>query len=121
MTDTTKSPTKKELAEYFELDKKRLALNAQARDISRVQGETEDKVLAYVRANGGPERCSIVSGYRLSIDLKADRVEWKTELLEALGKEVGKEKAVKIAAKITADAGQKEVPKIEPPAPASAL
>ena len=108
-------PTKKELVEYFSLDKKRLTLNSESRDIARLQGAVEDKVLEYVRANGGDERCVVLHGYRLTIELSNARVEWKTALMEALSKEVGKEKALKLVARIVEEAGKKEVPKIEPP------
>lgn len=111
----TPKPAKRKLAEYFELEEKRLELQAQARDIARVQGETRDEVLAYVRAEGGRERCVIVHGYRLAIDLENERVEWKTELLAELSKRIGKTRALRLADRIAKDAGQKEVASIEPP------
>ncbi len=112
-------PTRAELAEYFDVDQQRIDHNRQAADIKRLQDETEKKVLAYVQAHSGPERCVLLYGYRLSIELANERVEWKTELLDALAKEVGKTKAAKIATRILSAAGKKQVPKIEPPASAA--
>jgi hypothetical protein len=108
-------PSKKELAEYFAIEEQRLEHSRQASDIRRLQTATEIKVLDYVREAGGPQRCAILHGYRLSIELSNERVEWKTELLQALAKEVGKTKAAKIAARIIKAAGTKEVAQIEPP------
>jgi hypothetical protein len=78
-------PTREELAEYFRLNEQRLAASRQASDFKKLQDAIEQKVLDYVRQEGGKERCCIVSDYRLSIDKKANRVEWKTAYMEELG------------------------------------
>lgn len=110
-------PTKSELAEYFAVEEQKREHQRQANDINRLQTATETKVLEYVRAEGGKQRCVILHGYRLSIEFANERVEWKTELLAALAKAVGKTKAARLATRILKSAGQKEVAQIEPPEP----
>lgn len=107
--DKAARPTRDELAEYFALEEERLALGRKVKDIGKLQGEIEEKVLAYVRQNGGPERTSIVCGYRLSTEFKNGRVEWKTEFMRVTSQEE--------AERISAAAPKKEVPRIEPPSP----
>jgi hypothetical protein len=114
-TPKVPAPSKKELAEYFAIEEQRLEHSRQQSDIRRLQAATETKVLEYLRETAGETRCAILHGYRLSIELSNERVEWKTELLTALAKEVGKTKATKIAARIIKAAGTKEVAQIEPP------
>jgi hypothetical protein len=106
--EKAKRPSRERLAQYFAWDEERLALGRQAKDIKNLQGEIEEQVLEYVRDNGGPERCTIVCGYRLSIDLKRENVDWKTEFMRVAGQEA--------AENLIAAAEKKEVPKIERPA-----
>lgn len=108
-------PSKRELAEYFAVEEQKRDHQRHVTDFNRLQTATELKVLDYVRAEGGKERCVILHGYRLSIEFANERVEWKTELLSALAKEVGKTKAARIAARILKESGQKEVANIEAP------
>lgn len=109
-------PTRDRLAEYFAREEKIAVISREASDLRKLQGETEAKVLAYVRDAGGPERCAIVCGYRLSIEIVAKRVEWQKALLKELADEIGPENAQKRAEAIRKAAGTKEEPKIERPA-----
>lgn len=109
------APSKRELAEYFAVEEHKRDHARQVSDINRLQSDTESKVLAYVHAEGGKQRCVILHGYRLSIELANERVEWKTELLAALAKKVGKTKAASMAGRILKAAGHKEIAQIEPP------
>lgn len=109
------APTKRELAEYFAVEEQKLEHARQVTDINRLQKSTEQKVLDYVHAAGGKQRCVILHGYRLSIEFANERVEWKTELLAALAKKIGKTKAAQMAARILQAAGQRAIAQIQPP------
>jgi hypothetical protein len=108
-TTKTKRPSRDKLAQYFAWEEEQKAFARKASDIRKLQDEVEQEVLAFVRENGGPERCSIVCGYRLSIEVKAGRVEWKTAFMKELGQEKAEE--------LLKAAGTKEEAKIEPPSP----
>lgn len=110
-----KRPSRDELAEYFAREEQISALRRQANDLAKLQGETDDKVLEYVRQAGGDTRCAIVCGYRLSIELVAARVEWQKALMKELAEHIGTDQAQERAESIRKAAGTKEKAKIEPP------
>lgn len=115
MPDKAARPTRDELAEYFAAEQQLERLAKQADPLKRLQKAVAAKALAYVLENGGPERCSIVCGYRLAIDKVPNAVQWKTELLELLADAIGKDKAAKQCDKIAAAAGTKDKITIEAP------
>jgi len=104
-----KAPTLKraELEKYFQLNEERLALNRRAKDLERLQEELEEKFTEYVHFHGGKERACTPCGFRLAIEIKAGRVEWKTEFLKVAGPLA--------AEKLIEAAPRKEVLTIEPP------
>lgn len=115
MTTKTKRPSRDGLAEYFARDKQIAELRRQANDLAKLQGAFEDQALAYVKENGGPERVSIVCGYRLVIQAVAKRVEWQKALMIELAGAIGDQQAAARAEAIRKAAGTKDEITIEPP------
>lgn len=81
------APTHDELDRYFELEKERLSLGRQAKALGEQQATLEEKFEAYVRAEGGKQRCKIRFGYRLLLKDKRESVGWKNAFVGVAGKE----------------------------------
>jgi hypothetical protein len=79
------APTRSKLKRWSHFEKKRLALQAQSRDIAKLQNGLESEFLAYVQAEAGKERCLVRFGYRLLIKDKRENVSWKGEFLKEHG------------------------------------
>jgi hypothetical protein len=86
-TSSTPAPkmTRVEIDKYFELDKERLSLQRQAKDLEALQEKIEDKMVAVVRANGGKERTVLTCGYVLAIKDANGAVKWKDEFVRVAG------------------------------------
>src|SRR5262245_34004644 len=84
-TEPTPRPTREELDRWEELEKQRLALNRQAKDVGDLQAAIEEKVAAYVRENGGRGRVCVVCDHRLALELRAGRVDWKGAYVNLAG------------------------------------
>jgi hypothetical protein len=84
-------PTGAELARYFEADQLRLQLNRQAKDLADEMEDIEEKAAAYVRENGGKARCLVVCDYRLALETKPGRVDWKANFVQLAGAEAAEE------------------------------
>lgn len=97
----------KDLARYFELEEQRASLARQSKDLGKLQDELEEKFVAWVKANGGPEQACLRCGYKLAILAKAGSVSWKTEFMKVAGAERAEE--------LVQSAPKKEVLVVEPP------
>lgn len=94
---TTAEKTKisrEECEQYESLNETRLSLERQARALKKQIDELDEKLLAYVRENGGKLRSVNKFGFLLSIQLKNGTPSWKEEFI----RELGLEAAEKVAA-----------------------
>ena len=103
-----KAFSKAELAEYFELEERRLSLQRQAKDLAALQEKLEENFRAYVESDGGTERALMRCGYRLAINTKPGSVRWKNEFVRVAGSGAAEE--------LIAAAPTMDVLVIEPPA-----
>jgi hypothetical protein len=102
------APSREKLKQWLAWEKERLEFQRKASDLGKLQGALEEELFAYVKAEGGKERCVVRFGFRLLLKDKRENVSWKGEFV----KEHGQAEAAKlIAAQPTS-----ETLVVEPPA-----
>ena len=93
--------TKKKIAEYVALEKKRKKLNREAEQVGKQAQLLEEEFMQDVRERGGETRTIKSCGYILAIKTKANSVQWKPEFIRVA--------SLAAAEEVIKNAGTKEV------------
>jgi len=85
--DAPKTPfiTRHDIEEYLELEERRKGLNRESAQIAKQAEVIEQKLEAFVRANGGKEKSLSRSGYVLAIKTCKGSPAWKVEFVKVAG------------------------------------
>jgi hypothetical protein len=84
-------PKLSQLRKWQRLEVKRLKLQRQVKDLATLQGQLETDFRPYVEAEGGPEKCVFLDGFRLAIELKNGSVSWQKEFVKVTSEAAAEE------------------------------
>lgn len=85
----TKAPyiTAPEIKEFLDLEDRRRALNRQAEDLEKQAKPLKEKLLEFVRIEGGKAKSVERSGFVLAIKMVKSSPSWKPEFIRVAGQE----------------------------------